>query len=114
MNDVTSQVQLADVTYGGELIKPFCLNKFGKFLTGRACYQLTKPEKIQDYKTIAIRDKLSGKVYEGGAARQLLGFPTIGDIKIAPGNTGNYEVFVQSNSVNRKLVAGTKVLYLNR
>ena len=30
---------------------------------------------------------------------------------VAPGNLGNYDLFVLSTSTNRKLVLGTKVIY---
>ena len=37
-----------------------------------------------------------------------------GDIKIVPGNIGDKKIFIQSTSVNRKLMAGTNVLIYNR
>jgi len=34
-----------------------------------------------------------------------------GTIKLAPGDHGNFEIFIQSTSNNRKLLAGTKCVY---
>jgi len=98
----------------GVRIDEFCRgrNGPGQYVPGRALYQLTKTESdVQDYKLICIRDRANGKKYAGAAARKLLGLPERGTIKLAPGKMGNYELFVQSTSVNRKLKGGTRLLY---
>jgi len=94
-------------------IKPFVEDKLGnkEMKVGAAFYQLMKPEKIQGHKQICIRHKYSGKVYTGDQARKLLGIPKGGEVKVYPGNHGDYDVFVQSTSSNRKLLADTEVLY---
>lgn len=114
MADVTNTMAYVwvDQTWDGKQIRDFCQNQFGNYRTGCAYYQLTKPEKVQDNKRFCIRDDITKKIYEGTAARQLLGLPTVGMIKLAPGANSNYTIFVQSNSVNRKLVGGTYLLYL--
>ncbi len=84
----------------------------GKMLKGAAFYQLTKTEdKVQDYKLIAIRDKSSGAIYCGPEARDMMGLPRIGDVRVAPQDHGNFDVFVQSTSVNRKVKTGTQLMY---
>jgi hypothetical protein len=50
-------------------------------------------------------------VYGGDDARQLLGLPD-GDARIQIQNLATYQVFIQSTSVNRKLVRGTNILYI--
>lgn len=93
-------------------IRDFVEKKIGKtMLIGSAFYQLTKPERLQSHKSICIREKHSGKVYSGDAARDLLGVPKAGEIKLYPGKVGNFDVFIQSTSVNRNLLPGTEVLY---
>ena len=83
-----------------------------KLLKGAAFYQLVKTEdEVQDYKMIMIRDRVSGKIYGGAAARDLLGLPHTGTVKVAPGDHGQYDVFIQSTSTNRTLPAGTTVVY---
>lgn len=80
------------------------------YRTGWAFYELTKPEKIQPQKEVCVRNRRSGRVYVG-AARQLLGLPDH-EVRVKPESNPLYQVFVQSTSVNRKLIAGTKVLLL--
>ena len=81
-------------------------------LRGAAFYQLCKTEpKVQANKRIAIRDKQSGTVFTGDAARRMLALPTIGTVRLAPDELGEWDVFIQSTSVNRKLDANTQLLY---
>lgn len=84
------------------------------YVKGCAFYQLSKTESVQSYKQIAIRDKMSGAVYAGVAARNLIGLPAQGDVKLAPGQHGQYEIYVQSTSFNRKLSDGTNVMVWRR
>lgn len=118
LNDVTRKVDLMTVPQkdDGIQIRDFIESEGLKYVRGRAYYQLVKKEKaLQDYKKLCIRDVKSGKIYEGEeAARDLLNLPHTGSVRIAPGDHGGYEIFVQSTSVNRKLPAGSKVLYWNR
>lgn len=81
------------------------------YRAGSAYYQLTKPEKIQAHKQICVQNKLNGKIYTGAQARNLLGLPNQ-EIKVGPAHSSDFEIFVQSSSVNRKLVAGTKLIVL--
>jgi hypothetical protein len=92
-------------------IKDFVEQYVGlSYVLGTAYYQLSKREEIQDSKRIIVWDKETGYYYTGPEARKMLGFPDYGTIKVTPGNLPRYEVFVQSMSVNRHLVAGTKVV----
>ena len=54
---------------------------------------------------------MTGRVFSGPAARQLLGLPCA-EATVKPGENPAYTVFVQSTSVNRKLVPGTKLLVM--
>ncbi len=117
--DVSKEVQIWSVmpSEDGEEIQPWALKRlFGQpFLKGAAFYQLTKTEaRVQDGKLIAIRDKALGKVYSGDAARQMLNIPVRspkGYVRLHPDATPQFDIFIQSTSINRKLVAGTQVLY---
>jgi hypothetical protein len=111
--DISNEVKVWTTDVDDELIREFCERKSRKgFLKGAAFYQLVKTEKkVQDYKQIVIKDKKSGAFYSGQNARNLLGLPHVGEVKIIPGNHGMYDIFIQSTSVNRKLPAGTQVLY---
>lgn len=85
----------------------------GKYIVGMGFYQLMKREEIQPRKQIAIREKSTNQVYFGDAARDLLGLPRDVSVKVKPDINPEYDVFVQSTSVNRKLIRNTDVLVLH-
>jgi uncharacterized protein YegL len=112
LKDISSQVS-SFIVPGECEIKPFIEQKTRKpYQIGMAYYQLTKPEKLQARKLFLLADKKGGEIYAGLDARNLLGLPDQGDVKITPGVLGKWDIYVQSTSVNRKLVRGSKVLYL--
>lgn len=82
------------------------------FQKGSVFYQLTKTEMIQSYKTIMVRNRKSNRFYTGSQVRDLLGLPD-NDVKVKPDVNPEYEVYVQSTSVNRRLVAKTKAVVFN-
>lgn len=104
------QFRLLDVEETGR-IDEFVESNFNRpYKLGEAYYQLMKPETIQPQKKVAILAK--NKVYIGAEARSLLGLPDY-QIRVQPSNFPDYTIFVQSTSVNRKLIAGTKLLILS-
>lgn len=115
MTNISGEVRIFPVGRfnDGDQIRDFVQSKTGYAMPlGSAFYQLSKLEKaVQSYKLIVIRDLNSGAVYAGQSARDLLNLPTQGTISLTPGNHGNYDIYIQSTSVNRKLVGGTNVLY---
>lgn len=114
MKDISPEVILWPVSVkdDGVEIKTFVEKRNNRqYLKGAAFYQLSKPETIHDHKRIVIRDKTSYAVYEGAEARKMLGLPAFGHIRARPGNLGNFDLFIQSTSVNRKLKAGTQMVY---
>lgn len=115
LDDITANVQRKVVSphQDGIMIKDFCIEKFGKYAIGSAYYQLLKTEKVQPSKDLIILDRNTNKVYGGPSARSLLGLPLTGEIRLAPGNFGQYEVYVKSTSINRKLYDGNAVIYKN-
>ena len=96
-------------------IKEFVLDHGLVFKVGRGFYEFTKKETIQASKEVLILDRETGDMFEGDAAREVLGLPHGASIRIDPGAAGfdtkKYTVFVQSTSANRKLVGGTTFLY---
>ena len=110
--DISGQVDvyIVDAKNDGVQIRDFVEAQGFTYVKGCAFYELSKTETVQDYKQIAIRDKKSGAVYSGYSARDLLGLPHTGEAKVAPGMHGQYEIFVQSTSFNRKLVKGTNLM----
>ncbi|MYV50746.1 vWA domain-containing protein [Streptomyces sp. SID2888] len=81
------------------------------YRTGGAFYQLSKSEKIQARKQIAVLEKKSDRVYTGPEARALLGLPDV-EIRVKPDHNDDFTIFVQSTSVNRKLVPNTRLLLM--
>ena len=93
-------------------VTSFIEEKGHKLTLGALYYKLTKKEKVQAYKEIVLQPLKEKKYFVGkNEARTMLGLPCGGDIMIEPGNSGNFNIYVQSTSVNRKLVRGTEVLY---
>lgn len=109
LDDISALVKVLPVEKEVD-IKTFVEGKLGRYTPGSAFYQLTKDEKkVQDYKQLLVMEKGKKAVFGGPDARSVLGIPD-GDLKIRPGNHGNFDIFVQSTSLNRKLVRGTKLL----
>jgi len=81
------------------------------YRVGAGYYTISKPEKVQAGKQVCIQHKLTGKVYAGAAARQLLGLPDH-EVKVEPAAHPDYSILVQSQSVNRWLVPGTNLLVM--
>lgn len=77
------------------------------YVVGKGYYELIKTETIQPQKQIAIL--ANGHVYTGYEARELLGLPDY-HVKVKPNDYQDYEIFVQSTSTNRKMIAGQKLL----
>lgn len=92
-------------------IDDFVVRHTGRaYKVGSAYYQLSKREEIQPQKQIAIRSK-GGEVYVGAEARQLLGLPDH-HVKVSPTHNPDYDIFVQSTSINRKLMPDTDLLLI--
>ncbi|KJY29541.1 MULTISPECIES: VWA domain-containing protein [Streptomyces] len=81
------------------------------YRTGGAYYQLSKSEKVQARKQIAVVEKKTDRVYTGPEARALLGLPDA-EVRLKPDQNDEFTIFVQSTSVNRKLVANTRLLLM--
>lgn len=94
-------------------IKDFVERECGLvYRIGSAFYQLSKPEKIQASKKIAVVERKTNNVYVGYEARQLLGLPDT-EIRVTPEGNPEFTVFVQSMSINRHLVSHTKLLLVD-
>lgn len=102
--------RLFDVYEDGRIDQTVAANTRRTYKRGEAYYQLTKREEIQPQKKVAIVRR-DGNVYVGDTARQLLGLPDQ-HVRVSPDHNPDYDIFVQSTSDNRKLIAGTKLLVL--
>lgn len=114
LQDITKDVSLYTVPAqdSGIEIKDFILRHRMEYLKGAAFYQLTKTEsRVSHTKQILVRDRSNGKIFAGNDARKMIGLPTDRNARLHPGDHKNYDLFIQSESVNRKLVGGTGVVY---
>ena len=79
------------------------------YVKGSTFYELSKLELVQGYKEIVIVHTGSDlNRYGGDEARSVLGISNV-DMKIKPGQHGQWRIFVQSTSLNRKIPAGTSI-----
>lgn len=97
-------------------IKGFVTNNGIEFKKGRGFYELTKAETVQQYKEIIMQDKETGEMFVGSQVREKLGLQPQtekGGVneKLYAKDAKEFRIFVQSTSVNRKLIAGTTFLY---
>jgi len=88
-------------------IRPFVESKGLSYVPGESFYEPVKAVKLQDYKRVIIEH--GGQYYTGEAARQLLGLPDH-NVTVNPGHKQGMTVFFQSNSVNRNLFGGTRLV----
>lgn len=116
LTDVSPETSLYIVpaTAGRLEIKDFILQHRKQYLKGAAFYQLVKTEaRIGPKKIVLVRDRATGKVFAGQDARSMLSLPNdpTSNARVHPGEHGKYDIFVQSESLNRLLPAGTGVIY---
>jgi hypothetical protein len=104
-----SEYDILPVHHDGP-IREYVISRGLRYTVGNGFYQLTKRETIQASKKIMIREKSTGHIYEGDQARDLIGLPVGAEASVTPNYNPEYDVFVQSTSVNRKLISGTDVI----
>lgn len=107
------QVMAVDVNCD---IKGFVTKNGIEFKKGRGFYELSKAETVQQYKEVIIQDRETGEMFTGSQVREELGLQPqseSGGVKerLHKDKAKKYRVFVQSTSVNRKLIGGTTFLY---
>lgn len=92
-------------------IKDFVVDNGLTFKKGRGFYEFMKTETVQEEKEVVLMDNVTGDMFTGEKAREMIGLPYGMRGRIKPEKIGEFAVFVQSTSVNRKLIGGTKFLY---
>lgn len=92
-------------------VREFVQTQMGRnYVIGCAYYMLMKKELVQASKRVLVMEKGSKAIYGGDNARKLVGLPVGQDATVTPGNHSNYDIYVQSTSVNRRLPKGTRLL----
>lgn len=96
-------------------IMPFVQETGRRYIAGNAFYKLTKSERYDYQKDIVLIHRVTKKVYRGDACKKLIGLDgTSTRIKPQPVKGGEYDVYVQSTSVNRHLEVGGQVLLFHK
>jgi len=110
LDDISDKFKVYTVSHETE-VRDFVEEKTKKdYVVGSTFFQLMKPEKVQANKRVLIMEKGKKAIWGGQEARDLIGLPNGADAKVEPGNHANYDIFIESRSVNRLLPRGTKVL----
>ena len=83
-----------------------------EFREGCGYYELSKGERLRAGRAILLQSRSNARapIYAGEGLRGLLGIPD-GEHLIGEGALGDWRVYVQSTSFNRKLVRGTLFVY---
>lgn len=127
VNDVTvkstltplngSEYDVIRVHQDGAEIRDFVQSRGLDYKIGSCFYQLVRTdkkasEKVQPQKQIIVREKATGNLYSGSAARSLLGLPDNVEVRVKPGDNDKYDIFIQSTSINRHVVLGTDLVVM--
>lgn len=112
-----SEYDIIRVHADGAEIRSFVESRGLNYRIGSCFYQLVRTdrkasEKVQPQKQILVREKATGSLYSGSAARNLLGLPNDVEARVKPGENDKYDIFVQSTSVNRHVVLGTDLIVI--
>lgn len=92
-------------------IMPFIQETGRTYVAGSTFYELVKSEKFDPHKEVALIHRQTKQVYKGDQCKKLLGLgSTSTRVRPQPVKGGDYDVFVQSTSVNRHLPIGSRVL----
>ncbi len=96
---------------GNQAIKDFVEEQGLSFKKGRGFYEFMKTETIQERKEVVLMDDVTGDMFSGDKAREMIGLPYGMRGNIRPTTLPGFTIFVQSTSYNRKLIGGTRFLY---
>jgi len=91
-------------------IQPFIEETGRTYVVGNVYYRLTKSEKYNYGKGVALVHRTTRKVYRGPACEALIGLDASTTRIKPPAITDEYEVYVKSTSFNRQIEVGGSVL----
>ena len=114
--DVTSTLRVRKVNKFDE-VETFVRDVLGEtYSPGCGYYQIYKAETLKVGRKIILRPRNADgsggdKFYTGPKVRELLGLPSDRDVKVEPKNLGEFIVYFQSASPNRKLTPDSDFLF---
>lgn len=80
---------------------------------GKSFFSLVKNETVQAQKQILVKNKQDGKIYGPDGARELIGLTTTQSVMVRPTLSPNFDIYVQSTSVNRNIIPKQEVIVLS-
>jgi hypothetical protein len=106
---IPTEVRKVTKKMDGRAIADFYGNKFEP---GSHYYELVKPEYLQEDKELVIFVKDANEYRLGSrSVRAMLSLPETGKVRVHPGpHNDKYQIFVQSSSMNRKVVEGQTMI----
>lgn len=106
--------QIHEALAGPIQISDFVEARTGRpYVKGHSHYLLRKRETVQAQKDIILVQKRTGTAFQGthDEVRGLLKLPSY-EVRVNPAAHPDYDIYVRSDSVNRKLASGDRVLTL--
>ena len=94
-------------------VKDFTKANGLEFIKGQVFYKLVKKEKVQNYKNVIVKRKSDGSCITGDSVKALLKIKDkkVLNVSIDSIDYPDFEIFIQSTSHNRKLDAGSSILF---
>ena len=94
-------------------VKEFTKANGLEFAKGKIFYKLVKKENVQNYKNVIVKRKSDGVCITGDSVKTLLNIKEEKVLRVSldNGDYPDFDIFIQSTSHNRKLDAGSAVLF---
>lgn len=96
-------------------IAPFIQETGRRYVVGNTFYKLTKSERWNNEKDVAIIHRVTRQVFRGAKAKELIGI-TANTTRIKPQKAvgGDYDIYLMSTSMNRHLEVGGSILLFRK
>lgn len=96
-------------------IAPFIEETGRRYVVGNTFYKLTKSERWNNEKDVAIIHRVTRQVFRGAKAKELIGITAnTTRIKPQPVAGGDYDIYLMSTSLNRHLELGSSILLFRK
>ena len=94
-------------------VKEFTKANGLKFAKGKVFYKLVKKENVQNYKNVVVKRRIDGSCMTGEPVKALLKIKNKKVLSVSLDSTDypDFDIFIQSTSHNRKLDAGSSMLF---
>lgn len=111
LRDITSSLRRRKISKFVEMADYVKNELKREYVPGAGYYQVYKAETLKVGRAIVLQPRGEDVFLAGPAARKLLGLPEDRDVRIEPKNLGDFIIYFQSASPNRKLPPDTTLLY---